>query len=397
MPARKSRANAFEDFPVDPLTPPTNRETRESRFDGSDVASTTGSPRVLSQIEEPQVERIEHLRPRQMIPDRFQPRRLLPTNLRQPFFSGQIDCYQAASQWLTMGRSEPAIKAQTDALLAMGVSFQEHGQIKPITGTWVPSTDGNFIFQIETGERRFWAACLQHVANEQKDEGFLRVEVVAKATRQRQVLENQHAEPPSAVGRACEVAALILSEQDVPPSSDTNDEFDYFRMARNRSMTLAIWSRLSSIMQITRERMIQLLNILKMPTPLLELADRYRVPERVLREVLSAHSSQWEALLRDSIKSNLTSDEVAELSPKAKQPKNEHSPAKSPDLPSVAMSALKRFTYTMEQLDPDMQASILDELANDMVVNERAEGLVNLMHDLARRIQIRQQNVRRRH
>ena len=53
---------------------------------------------------------------------------------------------------------------------------------------------------------------------------------------------------------------------------------------------------------------------------------------------------------------------------------------------------MKKFTYTMEQLDEDIQAAVLDELANDMVVNERAEGLVNLMHDLAERIRIRQQN-----
>ena len=61
---------------------------------------------VLAQPEAPQVERIERLKPSQMIPDRFQPRRLLPTVLRQPFYSGQIDCYQAARQWLQMARSD---------------------------------------------------------------------------------------------------------------------------------------------------------------------------------------------------------------------------------------------------------------------------------------------------
>lgn len=389
MPARK-RSNAFDDFPVD------SQSTTPAPAPISET-SVQGASRVLAQPEPPQVERIERLKPSQMIPDRFQPRRLLPASLREPFFSGQIDCYQAATQWLSMARSEPGVKAEVDALMAMGNSFEEHGQIKPITGCWVPATDGNFIFQIETGERRFWAACLQHVDSEGKEEPFLRVEVVSNPTRQRQVLENQHAEAPSSVSRACEVAALILSELNIVPEAGIKDEFDYFRQARQQSMTGKLWDRLSSIMQLTRPRMIQLLNILSLPTPLLDLADRYRVPERVLREVLGAPRHQWDAVLKDSIKNNLTSDEVAELAPKAKPAKRERGPSNPTDLPSSAMSAMKRFTYTMEQLDEEMQASVLDELANDFVVNGRAEGLVNLMHDLARRIQIRQQNVRRRY
>ena len=92
-----------------------------------------------------------------MIPDRFQPRRLLPTTLRQPFYTGQIDCYTAARQWLQMARSDKGIKKEVDRLMAMGDSFGEHGQIKPITGSWTPTDGGGYVFQIETGERRFWA------------------------------------------------------------------------------------------------------------------------------------------------------------------------------------------------------------------------------------------------
>lgn len=395
MPTRK-RSNAFEDFPVHPQNDPSPADLPIGKKSREDRTEPEGS-RVLTQPAPPQVERIERLTPSQMIPDRFQPRRLLPAVLREPFFSGQIDCYQAAAQWLAMARTEAGIKIEVDALMAMGSSFEEHGQIKPITGSWVPATDGNFIFQIETGERRFWAACLQFASGEHSQEPSLRVEVVAKPTRQRQVLENMHAEPPTAVSRACEVAALILSELEIAPDPGTRDEFDYFRQARQLSMTGKLWDRLSGIMQLTRPRMIQLLNILSLPTPLLDLADRYRVPERVLREVLSVPRHQWEAILKESIKNNLTSDEVAELSTKTKPASRARGSKTPPDLPSSAMSALKRFTYTMEQLDVEMQASVLDELANDFVISERAEGLVNLMHDLARRIQIRQQNYRRRH
>jgi len=61
----RKRSNAFEDFPVEPEV--------------ADAPVETVSPLVrrTPQAEEPQVERIERLRPSQMLPDRFQPRRLL--------------------------------------------------------------------------------------------------------------------------------------------------------------------------------------------------------------------------------------------------------------------------------------------------------------------------------
>jgi hypothetical protein len=86
-----------------------------------------------------------------MMPDRFQPRHLLAHPLRGAFFSGQIDCYQAAAKWLTLARSERGYQAELDRLLAMGESFEDHGQIKAITGAWVSTSDGRYIFLIETG------------------------------------------------------------------------------------------------------------------------------------------------------------------------------------------------------------------------------------------------------
>ena len=132
----RKRSNAFEDFPVEP--------------DSETAPVETVSPLVrrASQAEELQVERIERLTPSQMLPDRFQPRRLLPPYLRQPFFSGEIDCYKAASEWLELAKSDFGARGEVDRLLQMGSSFEDHGQIKPITGSWVPARDGQFIFQI---------------------------------------------------------------------------------------------------------------------------------------------------------------------------------------------------------------------------------------------------------
>lgn len=392
----RKRFNAFDDFPNSGQSPsqwsPASEET-PSREAEARSGTLFDSSRVLAEPETPNVERIERLKPSQMIPDRFQPRRLLPTVLRQPFYSGQIDCYQAAHQWLQMARSDSGVKKEVDRLLAMGTSFEEHGQIKPITGSWVETQGGDFILLIETGERRFWAACLQHAASKEQEEPLLRVEVITHPTRMRQVLENRHAEPPSAVGQACEVASLILAELGVGPEDDTVDEFEYFRQWRARRMPTGMWEKITPVMQLTRERMVQLLNILELPNPLLDMADRYRVPERVLREVLRAPEPQREALLVNSIQNEWTAEDVAT---NTTAPKSEKKPAQPPDPIQQAMNGFRRFANAIEPLDDDTRSAIFDELANDLVTGDRGEAALENLRELTERIRIRQQNRYRR-
>lgn len=373
--APRKRFNAFEDFPA--ASPETAAPAPEPQRQVEESVTVVTNPAA-------QVERIERLPPSQMIPDRFQPRRLLPASLREPFFSGKIDCYQAAAQWLSLSHNDPGIRAEVERLLAMGSSFGEHGQIKAITGAWVPASDGSYVFQIETGERRFWAACLQAALSRAQEEPLLRVEVVSQPTRQRQVLENRHAEIPSAVGQACEVAALILAEMNIPPRGEFRDEYDYFRQARAQRMPAGLWEKLTPVMQLTRPRMVQLLNILQLPTPLLDLADRYRLPERVLREVLALPREQWDSILRASIQNNLTSEEIAEAA--ERDAKGE--PARPKEQPRyeparVAASALRRFAHTLAELDEFGQAQALDEIADIFVASGQAEGIMNMLSELS--------------
>ena len=375
-PGSRKRSSAFEDFPV------------------SDPGQGPQAKIPLSPKEElPEVERIERLKPSQMMPDRFQPRHLLAHPLRGAFFSGQIDCYQAAAKWLTLARSERGYQAELDRLLAMGESFEDHGQIKAITGAWVSASDGRYIFLIETGERRFWAACLRTVAAHIEEEPLLRVEVVSHPTRQRQVLENRHAEPPSAVGQACEIAALILAEMDIRPDSGITDEFDYFRRAQAQRMPEGLWERVTPIMQLTRPRMVQLLNILKLPTALLELADRYRLPERVLRPILAASQEQRERMLRLSIRDSLTSDEVEELVHPAEHRSRANAQMEGGTIPPgrMAVSGLRRFANALSVLDDFSRSQALDEIADDLVARHQAEDLLALLDELERLVQVRLQ------
>lgn len=376
MPSQtKKRYSAFEDFPAE------NQEIKIKL-----------KPEQVQAENVTTVERIERLKPTQMRPDRFQPRRLLPASLRMDFFSGKLSCYDAAEQWLSLSRSDAGMRAEVEGLLTMGDSFKEHGQIKPITGNWMSDPNGNYVFQIETGERRFWAACLQKMEHKHKEEPLLRVEVVSHPTRQRQVLENRHAETPSAVEQACEVASLILADLGISPENNIEDEYDFFRKVNDQRMPAGLWDRVSPIMQLTRPRMVQLLNTLRLPTELLELADRYRLPERVLREILLAPKDQWDAMIRLSIQSQLTSDEVAEITTKTIEtgtpvpPRTDRVPSE-PGRESV--KALRRFTRLMTSLRPAERKRTLDALADDLLVQGQAENVLVLMTDLAQLLQAR--------
>ena len=375
MPPRK-RFSAFEDLSASTSDKP--------KVQAPTVTETADSA--------PAVERIERLTPSQMMPDRFQPRRLLPPTLRADFFSGRLNCYQAAMEWLALARADQGTAAEIEKLLLMGSSFEEHGQIKSITGKWVSGVNGEYVFQIETGERRFWAACLQYASSGAEEEPQLRVEVVDQPTRQRQVLENRHAEPPSAVEQSCEVASLILAELGVEPDPNTEDDFEYFRQARNSRMPAGLWEKITPIMQLTRPRMVQLLNILQLSTAQLDLADRYRLSERVLREILSSPRDQWDRMIRLSIQNQLTSEEVSEIantSPAVGATARMPSKPILPEPGRQAARSMRRFVQTLSELDRLSRDEALDEIADTLVVKGNGKESLTLLEELARLIKAR--------
>lgn len=334
-----------------------------------------------------QVERIERLRPSQMLPDRFQPRRLLPEEIRGRFFRSEIDCYQAAREWLKMAKGDEGWQRRIQELLDMGSSFEDQGQIKPITGAWVPSTEGGYVFKIETGERRFWAACLLAVKNRAKEEPELRVEVVQTPTRRRQVLENRHAQNPSAVSQACEVATLMLEEMGIEPDPDVEDEFNYFKQVLSKRAPRGMWPKLEPIMQHSTRRMQQLLAVLQLPVPLLELADRHRVPERLIREVLALPSERWEEAMEAAVSQGMTSEEVALLAEGPKRRGGKDDALRSPE--RIAFSGLRRFARAAMNADEEERIYLLDGVADEVVVQGFGEELVPLLEGLRERIRMR--------
>ena len=215
------------------------------------------------------------------------------------------------------------------------------------------------------------------------------MEVVQNPTRQRQVIENRHAEPPSAVEQACEVSSLILAELGKKPDTNELDEYEFFRGVHNQRMPTGLWDRIIPIMQLTRPRMVQLLNILQLPTPLLDYADRYRLPERVLREVLAQPAEQWERILQLSAQNQLTAEEVAEVAVLPAVTPSSAPPHPAPSIPDHSISArrsLRRLLHALLELDEVSRSQALDQIADDLVITHQAEGFMNIMDEVSQRV-----------
>jgi len=227
----------------------------------------------------------------QILPDPYQPRPLLPPEIKQDFFTGQLNCFEAARAWLALAEQEPAEAERVQALLHMGATFTEHGQIKPVTGYWDAQSRR---FVLETGERRFWAAVLQAVQQESAAEPQLEALVVEQPSRARQVLENITAEPPSAVMRAREIAALVLEQMGVLPETGESDFAYYRRAAQIKRLPSPVVRHVEDLLGMSRRYIRYYLQILHLPDHLLLLADRYRLSEGALREVLKGAPETWE-------------------------------------------------------------------------------------------------------
>ncbi len=234
----------------------------------------------------------------QILPDPYQPRPLLPPDLKARFFAGEFDCFEVARRWIQRAETDPLEAQRVQALIHMGDSFDEHGQIKPVTGRWDAATRR---FILETGERRFWAAVLKAVAQGAVEEPQLEALVVDQPSRARQVLENITAEPPSAVMRAREIAALVLEQLGVFPSEGESD-FDYYRrVLQVKRLPSEVVREVERLLGISRRYVRYHLQLLQLPDDLLLLADRYRLTEGALREVLRLPPEAWPGAIQDLI------------------------------------------------------------------------------------------------
>lgn len=259
----------------------------------------------------------------QCFPDRFQARIILPPDLKQEYFSGALDCYQAARGLLEAAQSDPGLYTQVEDLLALGENILSLGQIEPITGSWVHGDARAHYFAIEVGERRFWSLALVAVTRELAEEPVVRAIEESHFSRERQISENIQREGNTAVDLARAVAGLMLLHLDIHPEPGIEDDLDYFRQILSiQRLPNGTWPPIERTMKRSRPVLERHLQLLQLPSDLLYLAKLYNVPEGRLREVLAAPRAQHRELLLLALEEDMTARELKQVvrTPPAKRP-----------------------------------------------------------------------------
>ena len=278
---------------------------------------------VQEQVATHRATRLVYIPLRQVVPDRFQSRVILPPDIKGAFFAGEMDCYQAAQSLMVAADGDAGLRREVDELLLLGQSILSAGQVEPATGSWVQVQRLGARFLLEAGERRFWSLVLSAVQLQLQEEPKLQAVEQKEVSRFRQVAENIQREDISAVDLAKAIASLILIFQERYPDPNAENEMDYYRQALDGRLPHGIWPELERIVGFARPHLVRHLQILKLSDELLYLASLYRVEERRLRVIVAAPKHQQRELLLSAIEEKLSSDEIERaVEEKSKSDKN---------------------------------------------------------------------------
>jgi hypothetical protein len=279
-------------------------------------------------------------------PDAAQPRRVLPENIRYEFLMGHINARQALEGWEALvaeeakqlGRPRPDWKALLDrtpedrteetlqvdppghpgpeeealsSIVATAATIRHGGQVSPIT---VLEIDNGSYYRIETGERRYWA---HHWLSVWVGNGFEQIQciIVPDASPWRQAAENTSRESLSAMAMARQLATLLLDLYDIHPDYTKPIPNEWYRKALEYRVPRGEGANLRAALGgIERSQFSRIQALLKLPDPIWELSDRYRLEEKRLRYVLKVEDESLQLLLvRAMIDHELSADRVQRI------------------------------------------------------------------------------------
>ena len=264
----------------------TTTDAFNAKPEGTEGETDFGSPKMVNNRQS--VFRV----PLEMIrPDRFQARLLLPFALREEFFGGKLDWRGAVEAWFGLAERDWLIKRELDELVALGDSLADIGQIKPVTGQLL-NVDGRDRFQLLTGERRFWATAIRASKDPKHAEAYVLALVDNQPTLAKQIAENMAYKALTPVGKARAAARLVLEANSLKPLPGM-DETEYYRQVSEVRLEEVTRESLQKTLGLDRIYYGRLMKFFDLPAPLLEVADRAEMPERVLREIVAFEPSLW--------------------------------------------------------------------------------------------------------
>jgi hypothetical protein len=300
-----------------------------------------------------------------ILPDRYQARLALPPEIKNSFFAGEIDCYEAAHRLLIAAEDDPGLFRLVGELRLLGQSILNERQIEPATGMWIEA-EGEPLFFLETGERRFWSLAVEAVARRMQEEPLLKVLPEPGTSRQRQVVENFMREDLCAVEMGKAVATMILESLDIFPEQG-EDELAYYRRALQiKRLPSNTWPEIERVTGFSRPVLYRHSRILSLPDDLLYLATLHRLPEAVLRDIVTSPKERQRKMVLAVIEERLASSEDSKAG--GTSPSEEGVKSNSPNpSPNLRRKRAERLLLALKPLLKQSQADEgFDQIAEDL-------------------------------
>jgi ParB-like chromosome segregation protein Spo0J len=288
--------------------------------------------------------RVENIHVRLIRPDPAQPRRVFPEFIHQAFHEERLTAsqtvreliqyvqvvgrqngrpFRSAMELITnpddeSDRPEPNYTPEERLLrdlVNLAVTLREDGQVNPLTV--VDKSEGVAkLFQIETGERRFWASIMMmDFLPGYRGDGTIPCIIVSpeQASVFRQAKENTARSGLNAIAMARQAALLVLTTRDIHPPIGVVP-LEYYRQALDKQVGRgSLGQVLTAMGGISNKHFRRYLNLLALPDDAIELADRHNIPERVLRHVLDLEPEHQFELVRQIVDYGLSARQVREI------------------------------------------------------------------------------------
>lgn len=212
-------------------------------------------------------------------PDPAQPRQLLPTDLSEQFYQGDLPPTEVMRLWESQSQTAQATPSEQKNLAAirqLADSIAQHGLINPIT---VQQTD-NDKFLIVTGERRWWAHVWLTLHNQPIQEGIqeqlpdkiqVRLAPAGITIRAHQLIENLIREDINLLERAQGIVALRKEMENV---------------ARGQQKEAKVrWQDVEKALSMSRSYRIRTMKVLDLCPEAQTIIVKHDLTERAIRPI----------------------------------------------------------------------------------------------------------------
>jgi hypothetical protein len=331
-------------------------------------------------------------------PDRYQARHVLPRQLREKYFDGKFDWRETAVKWIELARKDKLVRNELDELMQLGRSLDQDGQIKPITGHFTKDENGQQIFKILTGERRFWAIAIRAIMAGDENEPDVLALVDEDPTVRKQILENITHKPLTAIGKARAISRIILEEAGVHPEPGETEDV-YFQKMFDVKTTAETAQLIEETLGISQYQYYRFRKLLELPLNLQYLSDQADIPEGILRQIMALSPEEQEKAVEYYLKQEeppsvrefkriLEEDALDQAPTQKRKPRTP-----SPPVVKIARSLNRSISTIMEEMESDPE--FLEKTASEIVgsLNQSdVKQAVSVLEDLIKRINLRNKN-----